>query len=150
MDSSGYLFLRREELHTTYPRGLCVIFVSVFPSGGKINTIRKTFSHPILISAVCELHRLFYFSIRIRPSAFGRALSFYLLASIPITLYCAILHSDILVSKLVCFASDHCCCFVFRPISLPFFPFSLFPGCGSVGPPHPATHRARLNQPVSH
>ena len=56
------------------------------------------------------------FSISVRPLALGQSSSrlYLILLTIIlnyIVLYCVIMHSDTIFSKLVCFSSDHCHCF---------------------------------------
>ena len=83
------------------------------------------------------------FSIGVRPLALGQSSSqlYLILLTIIlnyIVLQCVIVHSDTIFSKIVCFSSDNCRCFVFRPISLPFslfFSFSLSQGMGTWVPP---------------
>ena len=75
--------------------------------------------HQALFPSSCPKHTS-HLSIRVRASVFRYSLSFYLLAPIQIIMYYNVL-SCIPISFLVnCFFSDHCHCFVFRPISLPF------------------------------
>ena len=125
-----------------------------FAFGEEIKPLARSQDVPfsLLTLAACEFPRSSCLSIRARPSAFR-----YFLASILIILYytvlqCAILHSDVLFSKLVCFSSDRYCCFVFRPISLPFPPFFppfLFSGTQICRSLCPAAHRTGPNQPIN-
>ena len=119
-----WVYLSQKKRRTTYPRGL---FIFVFHSEGKIKlfAVHKMSIFPfLLVPAACVL----IFSIRVRPLGFGYSFSHFTLFinfnSNYLVLYCVILGFDIIFSKLVCFSSDHCRCFVFRPVSLPFPLFS--------------------------
>ena len=130
---------------TTYPRRF---FISIFHSEGKMKLLASQ-ETPIFFYCSCLQYMLptcLSFSIRGRPSVLN-TLSFYLLASIPIILYYIVL-SCFLLSYLVnhLSSSDYCCCFVFRPISLPF---PLFPEHVVCGSPHPISHRTRPNRPIN-
>jgi len=139
-----------QKRRTTYPRVLCV---SIFHSEGKIElfTCQKTsplFPFCLCLQYVCSPNCL-TFSIRVRPSVFGHSFShfnwFISSNSNYIVLYCVILHSSVIFSKLV---------FLLRLLLLFWFlgpspyPFP-FPGAWVLVSRHSISHRNGPNQPVN-
>ena len=141
VDSSGYLVLRKEELHL--PEDFCCS-ISIFCLEGKIKLLRShemTFSF-YYSSLLCVLPSRVTFSIRVRPSVLdtlshiNRSISFN---SNYTVLYCIISHSAIIFSTLFS-PLAHCRCFIFRPISLLFPPFPPFLLSWGVDPWVPLPH----------